>query len=39
MEVAPTAVGVPGAVAGVAGADAAEALPTPAELVAVTVNV
>ena len=39
LEVAVTAVGAPGIVAGVAGADAADALPTPTELVAVTVNV
>ena len=39
LELAPTVVGVPGAVAGVAGDDAADELPTPAELVAVTVNV
>ena len=39
LDVAVTLVGAPGTVAGVAGAEAAEALPVPAELVAVTVNV
>ena len=38
-EVAPTEVGAPGVVAGVAGAEAADAGLVPAELVAVTVNV
>jgi hypothetical protein len=39
FEVPATAVGAPGAVAGMAAADAAEAGLVPAELVAVTVNV
>ena len=39
FEVAATAVGAPGTVAGVAAAEAAEAGPAPAALVAVTVNV
>ena len=39
FEVAVTAVGAPGAVAGLAAGEAAEAGLVPAELVAVTVNV
>jgi hypothetical protein len=39
LDVAATAVGAPGAVAGVAGTDGLEAALVPAELVAVTVNV
>ena len=39
LDVAVTAVGAPGMVAGVAAADAAEAALVPAGLVAVTVNV
>jgi hypothetical protein len=39
FDVAATAVGAPGAVAGMAGAEAADAEPVPAALVAVTVNV
>ena len=39
LEVAVTAVATPGMVAGVAGNEDADALPTPAELVAWTVNV
>ena len=39
LDVAVTPVGAPGAVAGVAGADADEATLVPAELVAVTVKV
>jgi hypothetical protein len=39
LDVAVTPVGAPGAVAGVAGADAEEAMLVPAELVAVTVKV
>ena len=38
-EVAVTAVGAPGTVAGVAGAEGVDAGPVPTELVAVTVNV
>jgi hypothetical protein len=39
LEVAVTPVGAPGAVAGVAAAEAADDVLVPAELVAVTVNV
>ena len=39
LDVAVAAVGVPGVVAGVAGADPADAGPVPARLMAVTVNV
>ena len=39
MDVAVVPVGAPGTVAGVAGADAADAGPVPAGLEAVTVNV
>jgi hypothetical protein len=39
LEVADTAVGAPGTVAGTAAAEAAEVVPVPAGLVAVTVNV
>ena len=39
LEDAVTPVGAPGTVAGMAGAEAADAGPVPAELVAVTVNV
>ena len=39
FEVAPTPVGAPGTAAGMAGAEAADAEPVPAELVAVTVKV
>ena len=39
LEDAVTPVGAPGTAAGIAGADAAEAGPVPAELVAVTVKV
>ena len=39
LDVAVTAVGAPGVVAGMAGTEAAEAGLVPAELVAVTVNV